>query len=367
MATPPFSSANDSHRPTPATAETQSAIAGAWADLLGCLRLTGAVFLDARFTAPWSVVTNVQPEKLQLYLAPARRVIGFHYVTSGHLVGHLVNGTPVDLKAGDLILLPHNDLHVWASTAGLAPVAVGDLVYTEAGSGLFRLDHGGGGDETRLICGYLGSDVAFDALISALPPMLTLNLSEMTGGAWIAESMGFAAQHLASGAAGAPAIVGKLSELMFSEAVRRHVESMPVAETGWFAGLRDPAVSKALAMIHAEPERGWSSDELARAVNMSRSAFADRFSRLTGQPPIRYLTARRMQLAAHELRATRKTVAQIAFDVGYESEAAFTRAFRRELGQPPATWRRLQADRPRGSRRSNEDGRLSAHSPGKAA
>jgi transcriptional regulator GlxA family with amidase domain len=176
--------------------------------------------------------------------------------------------------------------------------------------------------------------------------MITMNLSETPGGAWIAQSIAFAAQHLASGVAGASAIVGRLSELMFAEAVRRHVESMPDDETGWFAGLGDPAVSKALALMHAEPERGWSSDELARAVNMSRSSFADRFCKLTGQPPKRYLTARRMQLAAHELRETQKTVAQIAFDIGYESEAGFTRAFHRELGQPPATWRRLQAERP---------------------
>lgn len=173
--------------------------------------------------------------------------------------------------------------------------------------------------------------------------MLTLNVAETPGGAWIAESFAFAAQHLASGASGGATIIAKLSELMFVEAVRSYIEIQPANETGWLSGLRDPAVSQALALMHTQPQRDWSAEELAQAVNLSRSTFADRFTNVIGQPPMRYLTAWRMQTAAHKLRETRRTIAQISFDVGYESEAAFTRAFRRAFGQPPATWRRQAA------------------------
>jgi transcriptional regulator GlxA family with amidase domain len=127
---------------------------------------------------------------------------------------------------------------------------------------------------------------------------------------------------------------------MFVEAVRRYIETLPPEETGWLAGLRDPAVGEALALMHARPQQAWSAEELARRVSLSRSAFAERFTTLIGRPPMRYLAAWRMQLAAQALRDTGKTIAQIAYEVGYESEAAFTRAFRRELGQPPAAWRR---------------------------
>jgi transcriptional regulator GlxA family with amidase domain len=129
---------------------------------------------------------------------------------------------------------------------------------------------------------------------------------------------------------------------MFVEAVRRHLGLLPPEQTGWLAGLRDPAVGRALALLHTQIDRGWTSEGLAHAVNLSRSIFADRFTRLIGVPPMRYLLNWRMQVAMQRLRETRQPVAQIAFGVGYESEAAFTRAFRRELGQPPAAWRRLE-------------------------
>jgi AraC-like DNA-binding protein len=323
----------------------------ALSDVLRVVRLTGGVFLDARFTAPWSLVTSVQPEKMKLFLAPATQIIGFHYIVSGHLVVQVVGGPPRALRAGELILLPRNDLHVLGSATDLKPIAANDLVMADSGAGIWRLNHGGGGPEAHIVCGFLGSDSTFNPLIAALPPLLTLNVAATPGGAWIAESFAFAAQHLASGEAGGGAIIARLSELMFVEAVRRYVESLPEQETGWLSGLRDPAVSRALALMHTRPQRDWSAEELARAVNLSRSTFADRFTTLIGQPPMRYLASWRMQVAAHQLRETRRTIAQIAFDVGYESESAFTRAFRREFGRPPATWRREVND-PAGARLS---------------
>lgn len=142
---------------------------------------------------------------------------------------------------------------------------------------------------------------------------------------------------------GGATVIAKLSELMFVEAVRRYVATLPEESTGWLAGLRDPAIGKALALMHTQVARQWTADELAQAVNLSRSAFAERFTTLIGQPPMKYLTNWRMQIATHKLREGRLSIGQIAFDTGYESEAAFTRAFKRELGVPPATWRRQTA------------------------
>ena len=312
----------------------------ALSDVLRVVRLTGGVFLEARLTAPWSLATNVDRESLRDALGPGSRIVAFHYVVGGRLVAQAPGAEPQVLGAGALILLPRNDRHVLGSECGLEPCPASQLIQTDAGAGLWRVDHGGGGEETRLVCGFLGGDSGIGPLVDTLPSLLTLNVSETPGGAWIAESFAFAAQNLASGAVGAGAAVAKLSELMFVEAIRRYVDTLPQDETGWLAGLRDPAVGRSLALMHTDPRRDWTTEDLARAVGLSRSAFADRFTDLMGRPPGRYLTAWRLQIAAQRLRDTRRTIAQIAFEVGYESEAAFTRAFRRELGKPPATWRR---------------------------
>lgn len=312
----------------------------ALSDVLRVVRLKGGLFLEARLTAPWSVATSVDNAILGSSLGPDSRVIAFHYVVSGNLTAQAPGSPAMALRAGDLILLPRNDLHVLGSDAGLPSVPAGPLIQTGQGPGLWRVDYGGGGEETRLICGFLGGDPTIDPLVQTLPSLLSLHVSQTPAGPWIAESFAFAAQNMKNGAVAAAAAVAKLSELMFVEAIRRYVETLPEGETGWLAGLRDPVVGRSLALMHTDPQRDWSTEALAAAVALSRSAFADRFTALMGRPPGRYLTAWRMQLAAQMLRDTRRTVAQIAFDVGYDSEAAFTRAFRRELGQPPATWRR---------------------------
>jgi AraC-like DNA-binding protein len=313
----------------------------ALSDVLRVVRLTGGVFLDAHFSAPWSLSGRVDAMDFEPFLASPDQVIGFHYVVEGRLLAQVEGAPPAALKQGDIVLLPRNATHVLASALDLKPEPARDVVAQPPGAGIFSVRHGGGGEETHLVCGYLGSDGASNnPLLASLPKMLTLNVADTPGGAWIAQSFAYAAQQLAAAEAGAATIIGKLSELMFVEAVRRYIDGLPPQETGWLAGLRDPAVGRALALLHTKPAYPWTADEIAAAVNMSRSAFADRFTALIGAPPMRYLTGWRMQVAANRLRDTRQTVAQIAFAVGYESEAAFTRAFRREMGQPPAAWRR---------------------------
>ena len=312
----------------------------ALSDVLRVVRLTGGVFLDARFTAPWSLSGKVEPMDFAPFLASPENVIGFHYVVEGRLMAQVQDGPSTALRRGDIILLPRNGVHVLASALDLRPAPAKDIMLQPPGAGIYQVNYGGGGDETHVVCGYLGHDGGTNPLLDALPPMLTLSVADTPGGDWIAQSFAYAAQQLATPEAGAATIIGKLSELMFVEAVRRYIDGLPPQETGWLAGLRDPAVGRALALLHTKPAAHWTADELAGAVNMSRSAFADRFSQLIGAPPMRYLTNWRMQLAASKLRDTRQSIAQIAFDVGYESEAAFTRAFHREMGQPPAAWRK---------------------------
>jgi AraC-like DNA-binding protein len=312
----------------------------ALSEVLRVVRLTGGVFLDARFTAPWSVITNVQPDKLRLAMGSGVQIIAFHYVVSGRLIAHVPGQPALEVGAGGLVLFPRNDLHVLASAADLTPRPAAELRMDSTGEGLWKVSEGGGGEETRVVCGFLGSDAGFNPAVAALPVQLAMDLGSTPGGSWMAESFAFATHNLSSGAVGAATIVAKLSELMFVETVRRYIETLPPGETGWLAGLRDPAIGQALALMHAQPQRACSAEELARRAGLSRSTFAERFTTLIGRPPMRYLAAWRMQLAAQALRDTGKSIAQIAYEVGYESEAAFTRAFRRELGQPPAAWRR---------------------------
>lgn len=312
----------------------------ALSDVLRVVRLTGGVFLDAEFTAPWSVLGYVEPRDLKPFLASPEHVISFHYVVEGRLMAQVEGGEAVELKQGEIVLLPHNDPHILGSATGLIPQHASEVVFPPHGGGIHRITHGGGGEPTHIVCGYLGGDSGQNPLIASLPPMLTLNAAETPGGAWIAQSFSFAAKELAGESVGAASVIARLSELMFVEAVRRYVERLPEEEKGWLAGLRDPAVGRALALLHTQPAAAWTAEDLAREVNLSRSAFADRFTSLIGQPPMRYLTAWRMQVAAHKLRENRQTIAQIAFEVGYESEAAFTRAFRREFDMPPAAWRK---------------------------
>jgi hypothetical protein len=223
----------------------------ALSDVLRVVRLTGGVFLDAKFTAPWSVAGRVEPEEIRGFVERPCHVIGFHYVVAGRMVARVAGCDPVEVKAGEIVLLTRNDTHILASALEISPISAEPSLAKALASG--TLEYGGGGAETRMVCGYLGSDCLDNPVVASLPPMLTLNVAATPGGAWIAQSFAFAAQQLAEGAVGASTIISKLSELMFVEAVRRHIEHLPPEQTGWLAGLRDPAVGKALALLHTEP------------------------------------------------------------------------------------------------------------------
>ena len=249
-------------------------------------------------------------------------------------------GDAIDVRAGELVLLPHNDAHVFGSDLNVALMPAREVIQPPQGGGISRIKYGGGGAATQLLCGFLGSDTPFSPLLSALPPVLKLDVRATASGAWIESSFRFAASEIAAGRLGSATVIAKLSELLFVEAVSQFVASLPAERRGWLAGLRDPQVGRALALLHARPTEAWTAEALALEVGMSRSAFAERFSSLVGQPPMQYLTLWRMHVAAQHLREGRGSVAQIGFAIGYESEAAFSRAFKRQFGTSPGTWRK---------------------------
>jgi AraC-like DNA-binding protein len=206
--------------------------------------------------------------------------------------------------------------------------------------------HGGGGALTRIVCGFLGSEAQHNPVLAALPAVLKLDVRHTAAAGWIESSFHFAASEVASGRVGSATILSKLSELLFVEAVRHYIASLPSDRRGWLAGLRDPYVGRALALLHARLAHAWTAEELAREVGLSRSAFAERFTTIIGDPPLRYLALWRMQLAAQRLTESHLPISQIAFEIGYESETAFNRAFKREFGAPPAAWRRQAKAQP---------------------
>lgn len=311
----------------------------ALSEVLRLIRLTGGVFLDASFSAPWSVLSHIVPEDCRLVTAEPASVVGFHYVLDGRMQVTVEGNAPVEVRAGELVMLPRSDPHTLASAPGLPTVIGRDLIHVAQEGAMGRIDYGGGGDMTRMICGFVGSETRRHPLFDTLPHILTLDLNGRRGEDWIATSFRFAAQEVLAARPGSAMMLAKLSELMFVEAVREYVAGLPAERQGWLAGLRDPAVGRALALIHARPAHPWTVEALAGEANLSRSAFAERFTELVGVPPMSYFTTWRMQVAAQSLRETRRSIAQIAETVGYESEATFARAFKREIGTAPGRYR----------------------------
>jgi len=312
----------------------------ALSDVLSAVRLTSGAFLDAEFTAPWCVTAQVGPEDCRPAGPLPAHIIAYHYVVTGRLVLMVQGMSPVYVAAGEIVLLSRNDRHALGSAPGLPPEVIDHLVQVPDHPGSPTLRYGGGGEVTRIICGFLGCEVPDNPLIDTLPTVLQFRLDEDGTGTWIAESFHRAVHEFGVGGIGSATVLGRLAELLFIEAVRRYMATLPPGQTGWLAGLRDRSVGRALALVHRQPGREWTAGELASQVGLSRSAFAERFVRLIDMPPMRYLTWWRLQLAASRLREGSRSTAQIAEEVGYGSEAALGRAFKSHFGVTLATWRR---------------------------
>jgi AraC-like DNA-binding protein len=299
------------------------------------------VFLDAEFTAPWCVVSKSghAPEGP---LAEFEHVVFFHWLITGRCKARLKSGGETfEIAAGDLLLMPNDESHLMGSDLEMPPVAADALVRPGANNSLLRIDHGGGGETTRFVCGFLACDKRLSRpVIDSLPGMLRVPFGDDPAAAWFRSLLQVGTHETAAPRPGSDTVLAKLSELLFVEALRRYGESMPEQQKGWLAGLRDRFVGRTLALMHENPGRAWTVDVLANEVGLSRSALAQRFTDLIGQAPMQYLTRWRLTVAAQRLRSEPSGLAAIAAQVGYDSEAAFNRAFKREFGMPPATWRK---------------------------
>ncbi|QIM50755.1 AraC family transcriptional regulator [Hydrogenophaga crocea] len=315
----------------------------ALSDILRTLRLRGGVFVEAEFGEPWCVLSQVGPEDCGEFSPLPREVIAYHYVCEGAMSLRVEgDADAVELRAGDLAILPRNHRHRLGSDLTVTPLSVEEIEHQAAGGGLMRVMHPGQTRGARFFCGYLGHDNVNDPLIQALPHVLHLSVGDATSANWLESSMRFAAQPQSAPHGLTPSVLSRLAELLFAQAVQQYVELQPEGSTGWLAGLRDARVGRALALLHADHQRAWTTEELAHSVGASRSTFAERFTSLVGEPPMRYLARQRMRHAAQQLRESDEPIARIAQAAGYESEPAFHRAFKRSFKTSPAAWRREQ-------------------------
>lgn len=311
-------------------------------DVLRAVRLTGAVYFDFELSSPWVAEAPPSREIAPIVMPGAQRVIEFHLIARGSCWGHAIGQEPMRLREGDVIVFPQGDGHVLSSAPGMrAKAELSMFARPSTPLPMFYEVGGGGPDRARVVCCFMGCDERpFNPLLSALPPVIHLTAA---GGAvttgWLTTLLDIAAKESGSGRAGGENVLARLSELMFVETIRRYLETLPPAQNGWLAGLRDPVVGQALAALHGEPGAAWTVEGLAKVAGVSRSVFAGRFTEMVGQPPMQYLALWRMQVASRLLIEGRH-IAAVAEAIGYESEAAFSRAFKKQVGQAPAAWRR---------------------------
>ncbi|NUP13365.1 MAG: AraC family transcriptional regulator [Polyangiaceae bacterium] len=307
---------------------------------LRSVRLSGAIFLDAELSAPWGFASPPSSAGAHLLAPSAEQLILFHLLVEGEATARIPGQGAVALEAGDIAVLPRGDAHeLWngrvtelVDSSALLPKILEGGVVSERG--------GGGGRMTKFICGYIGCDRQAQRLfLAGLPPLFKVNIRGDASGAWIENTIRHLASEREPALAGRSALLATLAEALFIETLRRYMAELPRQRKGWLAAARDSAVGRALGAIHREPARAWTVAALAQQAGVSRTVFAERFTRLLGETPLTYVSHCRMQLGARLLETTDDTVLQVALNAGYESEAAFNRAFKREFELPPARYR----------------------------
>jgi AraC-like DNA-binding protein len=329
-------------------------------EVLRVVRLSGVVHFRAEFTRPWSIISS-PPEILMTRLMPgAESVTPFHAVTHGRCIARSGTLPDMPLEAGDVIVFPRGDQHILTSEARLNPTPIKDIYKKPSSETIAVVRHGGGGDEDGFICGFLHSDQRFGPLLGSLPAAMCIRtrgerieLETFTADArhiyaisdrgeveWWQATLRYFHSETERAGPGNHAVLTRLSELMFMDVMRWQLRALADGRTGWLAGLNDPQVGRALALLHAQPAYPWTVEDLADQAGMSRAALAKRFVELVGEAPIQYLGGWRMHLARQMLRDSTLGIGEIAGRIGYESEAAFNRAFKRSVGSPPAQWRR---------------------------
>lgn len=310
-------------------------------EVLKTVRLDGALFYNGEFSAPWCVRSPASRTVAPFFSRDSGHVIIFHLVTEGRGYAHIEGeGRPLPLNAGDIIIFPHGDPHFMGNGSGVKAVDMAQELERISAQGLKTTRMGGGGEITKFICGYMACEPQLSRVfLGGLPPVLRINIRNDASGQWLEDSIRYSVGNADASRPGGEAVIAKLSEVLFVEALRRYIAQLPPEQTGWLAGVRDPEVGKALALMHRQPAHPWTIAALANDVGISRSVLAERFRRYLSETPIAYLTRWRLQLGSQMLKSTSSSVAEIAAEVGYESEPSFNRAFKREFGLPPARFR----------------------------
>jgi AraC-like DNA-binding protein len=317
----------------------------ALSEALRAVHVTGALFIDAELSAPWGVAVP-EAQSIAPILAPAtEQIVNYHLVLDGETTVETEGAEPLALSGGDIVIMTSGSPH---RLSGGAPNVFHDsrrALPRILHGRLVKLRFGGGGPVTRLVCGFFGCDRhAAQTILSGAPSVLKISVREDAGGVWLERSILHLVSDVETQRAGRSLLLSRMAEVLFIESLRRYAETLPADQVGWLAGARDPVVGRALAALHREPARRWSAEEIAEAAGASRTILAERFTRVLGATPLTYLTHWRMQTAARLLRTTKASVLQTALEVGYESEAAFNRAFNREFGVPPARYRKMFRD-----------------------
>ena len=309
------------------------------AEMLRAVRLTGSVFLNARFSAPFGVVSPKQFDE-HTPMAHLRHISIFHLIAAGGCTVELATREQRTVSAGDILLMPFADTHKFWNGKFSEMVRAPDLFRPGPIKGMWSLDHGGGGQETRMVCGFIElSEFLFAPVFRTLPPLLVDQTGDDKVSALITSTVREILVLTDTAAPGTELMLGRLMEMLFVEVLRRYAARLPASAKGWFAALTDPIIGRALQFVHSDPARRWTVDDLAREAGSSRTVLAERFNAVMGQAPIEYVTSWRMQLAAERIRNSNDSLAAIAAEVGYESEAAFNRAFKRVTGVTPGRWR----------------------------
>jgi AraC-like DNA-binding protein len=313
----------------------------ALSEALTAVRMTGAIFFSAECSAPWGFAVPAV-RRVSHVLAPGtERLVNYHLVTEGTATVRLDGMPDLAIAAGDVVVLPYGDAHLVFNGSPQTFVDSGATLGRVLDGACDTMRLGGGGEVTRFVCGFFGCERDADRLfLAGLPRLVAVHVRGDPAGGWLEGSIRHLVSEASSGRAGRKVLLSRMAEALFVETLRRYMEELPPEQTGWLAGARDAVVGSALALLHRDPSRPWTLDELATAAGASRSVVAERFARFLGEPPLTYLARWRLRLAARLLETSRQTVVQVAAHVGYESEAAFNRAFKRQFGLPPARYRR---------------------------
>jgi AraC-like DNA-binding protein len=308
-------------------------------EMLRAVRLNGSVFLNACFSEPFGILSPKRYDEAAA-LAHLRHISIFHLIAEGTCTVELKSGERRTVSAGEILLLPFADSHRLSNGHAPETAFAPDLVRPGPLKGMWGIDYGGGGQKTRMVCGFIeSSEFLFAPVFHTLPRILVDRTGDGEVSALLTSTVRQILQFTDKAAAGSELMLGRLMELLFVEVLRRYAAQLPHGSKGLFAALSDPVVSRALQFVHADPARRWTVEDLARESGCSRTVLAERFNAVMGQAPIEYVTSWRMQIASDRIRNTDESLAAIAADVGYESEAAFNRAFKRVTGITPGRWR----------------------------